>query len=190
MRIFIPMLASLALVLLGPLKAQAAPLAPGDAFQIEFCDIGVQDCSPDAGFSVNWSGMVTAGALVTPSRPGVASFMAAYPDLDTDCAADPDICLFDDVADPGFGIGELEPDFFTMASVGIASGGYSMTLGSGDGTLGEWTIRSGTTFGGPVLTRGIYRMTIKENAVPEPTTTALLALGLLGAGYVRRRRAH
>ena len=32
--------------------------------------------------------------------------------------------------------------------------------------------------------------TIARSTVPEPTTTALLALGLLGAGFARKRHTH
>jgi hypothetical protein len=39
-------------------------------------------------------------------------------------------------------------------------------------------------------TTGYFGGNFKFTAVPEPTTTALLALGLLGAGFARKRRTH
>ena len=38
--------------------------------------------------------------------------------------------------------------------------------------------------------RAIYGPNTPTSSVPEPTTTALLALGLLGAGLARKRRSH
>ena len=67
------------------------------------------------------------------------------------------------------------------------SWGWGIEIGAGNHIertgSGPWT----RSLGSPDLMD--FRLT-DDNLVPEPTTAALVVLGLLGAGYARRRRVH
>jgi hypothetical protein len=97
-----------------------------------------------------------------------------------------------------------EVSFFD--SLGNAGDNKVQVFGAGGANLGVFNVVDiGTTnvsslVGGAPITgfqfrsdTGIGRIrtvTYNTQSVPEPTTTALLALGLLGAGFARKRRAH
>ena len=82
----------------------------------------------------------------------------------------------DDVQRQSFGFGQsLSARYIEFTAID----NFFITPGDGSG---------GETPGGDRV--GLGEIAFASTTVPEPTTTALLALGLLGAGYARKRRSH
>ena len=63
-----------------------------------------------------------------------------------------------------------------LSGIYMTTVGFEDLLGGGDNDYNDFMFS--------------LRNVVDPPSVPEPTTTALLALGLLGAGFARRRRAH
>ena len=73
-------------------------------------------------------------------------------------------------------------DFF----IDVTQGNFILALGLSGGTI-NGTIVDQT---GDEATVSVLTGAFSVETLPEPSTTALLALGLLGAGFARKRRVH
>jgi len=104
-----------------------------------------------------------------PASPGNFAFMNTVPDDS----------LLDFLGTPKMVAELLAPMTNAGGTVAINITGFS----------GEGTCNS-TTCGSTLLARRFVSGQFTTTSVPEPTTTALLTLGLLGAGFAKKRRSH
>jgi len=89
--------------------------------------------------------------------------------------------LFDDDAASTIGGGSLLSG--TFAPIG------SLADFNNEQVLGDWTLGFEDTVGADPLSVNAWRLDITTNAVPEPTSMALLGLALTGIFFSRRRKS-